>query len=256
MPSPSCKRKLESTRERRPSTGVEARRPMAMETTSWGQAFVESEQFRSYNGHGQSGRFEIEGLPGDRVRRSPRRSLSIPHFVIPPIETTFRSPLLEVVGRVTVSSGVVDWVEIGADPVAAVVAEGAAKPEATFTMTPKTAALDTIAHWVQITRQALEDAPYIRSLIEGKLRRGLLAKAEADMAAAIVAATLPTADRRRPRGGDPRRDRQGRVGRLQPERRRAQPGRLRRPRRRLGGASSTPDRGPRTGVCGWCRHRR
>ena len=93
----------------------------------------------------------------------------------------------------TVSSGVVDWVEVGADPVAAVVAEGAAKPEATFTMTPKTAALDTIAHWVQITRQALDDAPYIRSLIEGKLRRGLLAKAEADMAAAIVAATLPTA---------------------------------------------------------------
>ena len=93
----------------------------------------------------------------------------------------------------TVSSGVVDWVEVGADPVAAVVAEGAAKPEATFTMTPRTAALETIAHWVQITRQALEDAPYIRSLIEGKLRRGLLAKAEADMAAALVAATLPTA---------------------------------------------------------------
>ena len=40
-------------------------------------------------------------------------------------------------------------------------------------MTPKTAALDTIAHWSQITRQALADATYIRSLIETKLRRGL-----------------------------------------------------------------------------------
>ena len=134
----------------------------------------------------------------------------------------------------TVSSGVVDWVEVGGDPVAAVVAEGAAKPEATFTMTPKTAALDTIAHWVQITRQALEDATYIRSLIEGKLRRGLLAKAEADMAAAIDAATTADGDRRRPVDGDPGRDRQGRRRRVQPERRRAQPGRLRRAGHRRG----------------------
>ena len=184
--------KLESTREQN-STAVESRRPtMTMERTSWGQAFVESEQFRSYNGHGQSGRVEIEGYLETRAAIT-TASLSIPHFVIPPIETTFRSQLLEVVGKVTVSAGVVDWVEVGADPVAAVVAEGAAKPEATFTMTPRTAALETIAHWVQITRQALEDAPYMRSLVEGKLRRGLLAKAEADMAAALVAATLPTA---------------------------------------------------------------
>ena len=157
-----------------------------------GQAFIDSEEFRSYTGHGQSGRFEIEGYLETRAAIT-TASLAIPHFVIQPIETTFRSQLLEVVGKVTVSAGVVDWVEIGADPVAAVVAEGSAKPEATFTMTPQTAALETIAHWVQITRQALEDAPYIRSLIEGKLRRGLLAKAEADMAAALVAATLPTA---------------------------------------------------------------
>ena len=90
-------------------------------------------------------------------------------------------------------SGVVDWVEVGGDPTAAVVPEGTAKPEAAFTVTPRSAALDTIAHWVQITRQALEDASYIRSLIENKLRRGLLNKAETDMAAALVAATLPAA---------------------------------------------------------------
>ena len=110
--------------------------------------------------------------------------------------------LLEVCGRVTVSSGVVDWVEVGADPVAAVVAEGAAKPEAAFTMTAKTSALDTLAHWVQITRQALDDASYIRSLIESKLRRGLFAKAEADMATAIDAAATQTATTSTAAGGN------------------------------------------------------
>jgi HK97 family phage major capsid protein len=93
-------------------------------------------------------------------------------------------------------------VEVGGDPVAAVVAEGAAKPEAAVTFTPKTASLDTLAHWVQITRQALDDAAYIRSLLEGKLRRGLLAKAEADMATAIDTATTQTASTSAAGGGN------------------------------------------------------
>ena len=157
-----------------------------------GSAVRRVRQFRAYNGHGQSGRVELEGFLELRAAIT-TANLYIPHFVLPPVEYQTTAPLLEVVGRVMVSSGVVDWVEIGGDPTAAVVPEGTAKPEAAFTVTPKTATLDTIAHWVQITRQALEDATYIRSLIENKLRRGLLNKAEADMAAAIDAATLPTA---------------------------------------------------------------
>jgi HK97 family phage major capsid protein len=100
---------------------------------------------------------------------------------------------VDLVNHVRVSSGVVDWVVVGPDPTAAVVAEGAAKPEATATFTPATAALDTLAHWYQITRQALDDATYIRSLLEGKLRRGLLKKIDTDLATLITAVTTPTA---------------------------------------------------------------
>ena len=166
-----------------------------------GRLFVESAEFRGYNGHGTSGRVDVDGFLETRAAIT-TANLAIPHFVYAPVEYQFRSILLEVCGRVTVSSGVVDWVEVGADPVAAVVAEGAAKPEATFTMTPRTAALDTLAHWVQITRQALDDATYIRSLIESKLRRGLLAKAEADMATAIDAAATQTATTSTAAGGN------------------------------------------------------
>jgi HK97 family phage major capsid protein len=173
--------------------GLEARKPAGqVELTSWGQRFVDSDQFRSYAGHGQSGRYEIEGYLETRAAIT-TANLYIPHFVLPPVEYQTTAPLLEVCGRVTVSTGVVDWVEIGGDPMAAVVPEGTAKPEAAFTVTPKTAALETLAHWVQITRQALEDASYIKSLIESKLRRGLINKAESSMAAAIDAAITQTA---------------------------------------------------------------
>jgi HK97 family phage major capsid protein len=159
-----------------------------METTSPEQAFVESDAFRSYAGHGTSGRVPIDNYLEFRAAIT-TANLAIPHYVHTPVEQTFSPQIAPLVNVVRVSSGVVDWTVIGADPTAAVVAEGTAKPEATATFTPATAALDTIAHWYQITRQALEDATYIRSLLEGKLRRGLLKKVDADLLAAIVAGT-------------------------------------------------------------------
>ena len=199
---------------------------MAMERTSMGQAFVDSEEFRSYTGHGQSGRFEIEGYLDMRAAIT-TASLAIPHFVISPIETTFRSQLLEVVGKVTVSSGTVDWVEVGADPVAAVVTEGSAKPEATFTMTPQTAALQTIAHWVQITRQALEDATLhpVVDRVEAAARSAR--QSRSGHGRGTRRRHVAGGDRGRHVEVDPCRDRQGRSGRVQPERRRPQPDRLR-----------------------------
>jgi HK97 family phage major capsid protein len=75
-----------------------------------------------------------------------------------------------------------------------VVPEGTLKPEATLTFTPHNAALDTIAHWKAITRQALEDKARIQSIVEGALRRGLLQKIEKDLAAAIGTGVTATAD--------------------------------------------------------------
>ena len=64
-----------------------------------------------------------------------------------------------------------------------------AKPEAVITPTPHTESLETYAHWAAITRQALEDLPRIRSIVETQLRGGLLRKIEADTAAALTAET-------------------------------------------------------------------
>src|SRR4029077_8232219 len=55
------------------------------------------------------------------------------------------------------------------------------------------APLDTLAHWVAITRQALEDASYIQSVIEGKLRRGIALAIATAVNNALVAAAIPPA---------------------------------------------------------------
>ena len=187
--------RIEAGREESPRRS-ERREPSRLESTSPGRAFVESEQFRSYPGRGQGGAFQIADYPLSLETRAliTTANLAIPHVILAPREqVTPVSPLLEIVDTQRVSGGVAEWVEVGPDPLALVVAEGAAKPEAAITFTPKTAALDTIAHWVQITRQALSDAAYVQSLIETKLRRGVLRAIEAEIAAALAAATLPTA---------------------------------------------------------------
>jgi len=182
--------KLETNRDAQ----TEARRPgTQVETT--GLQFVDTDQFRNYTGRGQSGAVEFtDFLPLNTRAPITTADLAIPSFVLPPrVQDITVPPLLTVVDVVGVSTGVVEWVTVTGDPVAALVPEGTAKPEAALTFTPTSAPLDTLAHWVAITRQALEDASYIQSVIEGKLRRGIaLAIAEA-VNNALVAAAIPPA---------------------------------------------------------------
>jgi len=56
---------------------------------------------------------------------------------------------------------------------AAVVAETAEKPESNYVWDVATAPVRTIAHWVPISRQAMDDIPQLESLVDGELRYGL-----------------------------------------------------------------------------------
>jgi HK97 family phage major capsid protein len=56
---------------------------------------------------------------------------------------------------------------------AAAVAETAQKPESAYTWEVDTAPVRTIAHWVPVSRQAMDDVPQLESLIDGELRWGL-----------------------------------------------------------------------------------
>jgi HK97 family phage major capsid protein len=56
---------------------------------------------------------------------------------------------------------------------AAPVAEGTLKPESQLTFTKETANVKTIAHWIQASRQIMDDAPMLESYVNGRLLFGL-----------------------------------------------------------------------------------
>lgn len=96
-----------------------------------------------------------------------------------------RSPLAGLVNieRVATTSvdTVVESVTYGAD----VVVEGQLKPETTIAFTPASFVLDTVANFIDVTRQALEDETRLQGIIDGALRNGLVKKSEQLIASAI-----------------------------------------------------------------------
>jgi HK97 family phage major capsid protein len=176
-----------------------APRPVEADTRgvrSWGELFIASNEFRAYDGVGSSGRVAVPGL----FTRAPIDTGGVGGLPVPPAtvsvaQPSFTTPLLDAVGHVTTNSQVVQWlVDDGTYPPAQVVAEGALKPEAAFTLDMDTGTLKTYAHYKGITRQALANTPMIQSIVEGKLRGGIFAALEADIAAALAAATLTEVD--------------------------------------------------------------
>ena len=162
---------------------------------SWGDLFTRSAAFENYPGAGSSQRVEV---PFDLENRAvigigTFPAAALPPYVWTPPAYTYSSPLLDVVGKVSTSSNAVSYVQWTPNPQAAagVVAEGALKPEAVMSASANSVSLVTWAHWKEITRQALEDVPQIRSIVEGRLRQGLVVAIENSIAANLVAATLP-----------------------------------------------------------------
>lgn len=159
---------------------------------SWGEMFTRSGQFADYRGRGTSGRVNIEtrALPMSLSTSAP--AISKQKITLENVEGP--APLLGLIPVVTVSSNgfdVVTWSKTAGG--AAVVPEGTAKPSAEWAPVSSPITLDTVAVHTQMTRQLIEDEPAVRSKIDTELRREVLRALEAQSAAQLVAATLPTA---------------------------------------------------------------
>ena len=103
------------------------------------------------------------------------------------------TPFLSAIGREQVSTNAVSFVTWGPATGVVVVAETDTKPEATLVPTETPANLQTYAYWKAITRQALEDQPRIRSIVETKLRGGLAQALEQAAVATLVGVAAPGA---------------------------------------------------------------
>ena len=166
----------------------------------WGDLFVESEAFKSYTGRGASQAVMVPGLFEERAEITTALPAPwvTPAYVYTPATYRPTTPLLDVIGKVTTGANMVEWLRWMPNPApaAGLVPEGVAKQEMAMTPEAFSATLNTYAHWKGITRQALEDIPQIRSIVENRLRQGIFTALEAQVIAAITAsaADIPDVD--------------------------------------------------------------
>lgn len=162
-------------------------------TRDIGEQILTSESWRAYVRNGMGGRAHLMSL--DMQRRAVITSAFMPgekpriyaDAIQPP------TPLLDVLANVQVSNSSVEVIDRVEGPEAGIVAEGAPKPEATLTSNLRTVTLDTIAHWVQVTRRAVTDENQLRDTINNELIAGVYKRAETGAAGIIAAATYATA---------------------------------------------------------------
>jgi HK97 family phage major capsid protein len=173
-------------------TGVQTRE-------SWGEQFIRSDAFLNYGRNGRSAKFEVNmtqerALPitlGEMVTAGLRGTILQVDTSAPAAPT----PLLDACMSVEVSGNAVEYVAWAkTSGGAATVTEGSAKPPVEYAPTVTPATLEMIAVYTQLTRQLIEDMPAVRSKIDGELRREIAREEEEHAAAALVAATLPTAE--------------------------------------------------------------
>jgi HK97 family phage major capsid protein len=99
--------------------------------------------------------------------------------------------LLDVIPRVEVSTNAFEYIEIAGSFAHAAdfqAAEGALKAEQNLPLEAKTAKIATVAAWLRVSTQLLDDAPALRAQIGQLLTNGLLDKLEATIVAGTGAA--------------------------------------------------------------------
>lgn len=155
---------------------------------SMGERFVESAEFKNFKGKGairvQMNRADITNVPGTVGNNtSPANSLvtsmRVPGVVTPPER---KLTIRDLIAPGETSQGMVEYVqETGYTNNAGVVTESATKPKSDLTFELKNAPVRTIAHIFKASRQILDDAPALRSYIDGRARYGVRLTEESEL---------------------------------------------------------------------------
>jgi HK97 family phage major capsid protein len=141
---------------------------------SWGQQVVRSDAYNSLRGNADGRhRFRVEqaitsatGSAGALIPRDVRTD---------PIQIARRRlTVRDLLNGTTTASNLVEYArQTVRTNNASIVSEGAQKPESNYVWTRQEAPVRTIAHWVPVSRQAMDDAGQLQGVIDGELRYGL-----------------------------------------------------------------------------------
>lgn len=150
-----------------------------------GQTFIESAGYKSMlSGEQKSFRLSFKDAIGSQASNSVSRdSIVAPAqgaFVGIPDDTGVK--IQDLIPTVQTASNMVEYLKSSSvTNNSAFIAEAAQKPESAFTFKLENCKIETVAHWVRLTRQAYEDAPLVASYIMNKLLVGLRKTIEAQI---------------------------------------------------------------------------
>lgn len=133
------------------------------------------------------GEFDIRAITTSTIVTNPT--------LVPVASPAPRTPLAQLVTIERVNTTSVDAVIEVVNDNSAEVSEGNLKPETTIDFVPETYVLETLAHHVDVSRQATEDDARIEGIINTTLLNGLARLAETKIATAITTnASVQTSD--------------------------------------------------------------
>lgn len=150
---------------------------------SLGQQFVESEEFKAKATTQQPTTIMLEMkdiLNSAQIATGVTRSVLVPEQqsgMVMPAMIDLRLRSLMPTGS-TSSNSIRSIVETGFTNNAAVVPEGGLKPKSELTFGEEIVPVEKIAHRFRVSMEVLDDAPMMRSYIDGRGRYGLLLKEE------------------------------------------------------------------------------
>ena len=153
------------------------------ESKSLGQQFVESEEFKAKATTQQPTTIMLEMkdiLNSAQIATGVTRSVLVPEQqsgMVMPAMIDLRLRSLMPTGS-TSSNSIRSIVETGFTNNAAVVPEGGLKPKSELTFGEEIVPVEKIAHRFRVSMEVLDDAPMMRSYIDGRGRYGLLLKEE------------------------------------------------------------------------------
>jgi HK97 family phage major capsid protein len=145
---------------------------------SLGESFATSDEFKAFaEGRTSKARLEVKntitGQSGSPASNSdtivaPQRQVGI-------VAGAFRNlRIRDIMPSGTTSSNLVEYTrELAFTNAAAETAEGETKPEATLTFELASAPVKTIAHWLKLSKQVMDDAPALASYVDTRLRYGV-----------------------------------------------------------------------------------
>lgn len=150
-------------------------------TKTWGETFTESDVFAQYK-QGSMGKARVEvknTILGEGGSPQDPENIIVPQDRLPGIVPgAFRMlSVLDFVPTGATSSNQIEYTrEASWTNDAAETAEGATKPESDITFELVTDPVRTIAHWLKVSKQVLDDAPALSSYIDRRLRHGVRAR--------------------------------------------------------------------------------